>query len=102
MCSNNTFVNSILSYPQHSLSGAGWSGSSLAGTGTWDHHGLSVYSAAEQWLDSVISSLHADHCSALQSRFSACHELPVLGVVMRHKNRDPGGHKSHSFFPPFP
>ena len=50
----------------------------------------------------LISPLHADHCSEFQGCFSGCHELPVLGMVTRHKSGDPQGHKSHSFFSPFP
>lgn len=98
------FINSTVSHPQHSISGAGWSSSCPAATGTCVHPGLSVRSAAgrAERLDCVISSLHADHCSLLQSCFSACHELPVLGIVMRHKSCDAGGRKSLSFFFPFP
>lgn len=40
------FVNGIVSRPQHGVSGAGWSSSSSAATGTCVHRGLSVHSAA--------------------------------------------------------
>lgn len=42
------FINGIVSHPQHGVSGAGWSSSSSAATGTCVHHGLSVHSAASR------------------------------------------------------
>lgn len=113
-CWNNSSISTVVNHPQYNMSGPGWSISSVHETrdsvptgqtqgkqGSASKIGLCV-SQSKQLLDWLISPLHADHHSEFQAWFSGCHELPVLGMVTRHKSWDPEGHKSHSFFSPFP
>lgn len=110
-CWNDSSVSTITRHPQYNTSGLGWSVSSVRetlGSGPRgqtrgkQHLGPRTWlcvSESRQLLDCSIAPLHADHRSEFDSRFSGCRELPVLGMVARHKSWDAEGHKSHSFLP---
>lgn len=113
-CWNDSSISTTINHPQYKVRGPGWSvswvretldsvprGQTKGKQHSGSRIGLCVCQS-KQLRGCLISSLHADHCSEFHSRFSGCHELPVLGMVTRHKSWDPEGHKSHSFFSSFP